>query len=216
MLVAPSPPVDRQDPAGAVGPFAGVVGLVRAEDDDRAPGFGLRSRYVERFWLPLLGPSATLLVRHLDDALDDVGDDRRSRGRRIVPVDFEEIARCLGLGGAASRHGAMSRTLARCVRFGFARPEGPDLLSIRRRCTLLSSRQAARLPATLRAAHASWTEPSRSEAGPSSDELRWRARTRALELAGRGLTREEIERRLSHCGLHPALAFDVASWVDGR
>ncbi len=211
LVLVPPPPADRRDLAATVGPWAGVVGLVRGEDDDQGPGFGLRSGYVERFWLPWLGPSATLLVRHLDEALEGAADDPFDGSPGVVPVDLEEVARCLGLGGAASRRSALSRALARCVRFDFVRPARPDLLSIRRRCAVLSRRQVARLPATLRAAHTVWTE-----AGTDPDELRWRARARALELTGRGLTREEIERHLSHGGLHPAMAFDVAAWVSRR
>ena len=33
-------------------------------------GYDPRSRYVEQFWLGVLGPSTTLLIRHLADALD--------------------------------------------------------------------------------------------------------------------------------------------------
>lgn len=34
-------------------------------------GFGARSDYVEWFWLPVLGPSATWLLRRIDFGFDD-------------------------------------------------------------------------------------------------------------------------------------------------
>ena len=54
-------------------------------------GFDALSPYVELFWLPVLGPSATLLLRRL------------ATGLRAKPEGFDlqldEAAQALGLGG---------------------------------------------------------------------------------------------------------------------
>jgi hypothetical protein len=54
-------------------------------------GHDPRSAYVERFWLGILGPSTTWLLRRL------------AAGLEAAPAGFDltlsETARCLGLGG---------------------------------------------------------------------------------------------------------------------
>lgn len=108
-------------------------------------GVDLRSGYVERFWLPVLGPSATWLLRRLADGLD--------RAPEGFDVDVGVLAACLGIGGPDSRHAPISRALRRCARFGLVRPMGDDVLAVRRCAGPLPAQSLARLPAPLRAAH---------------------------------------------------------------
>lgn len=61
----------------------------------------LRSNYVERFWLPVLGPTATLLLRRLAYELD--------RSPEGFDLSANDMARSLGLGGMAGRHGPFPR-----------------------------------------------------------------------------------------------------------
>src|SRR5690606_5516166 len=76
-------------------------------------GHDPRTVYVERFWLGILGPSATWLLRLLVDRLD------------VEPegydLDLDECARSLCLGRRLGPNGAFTRTLARCCQFGAAR-----------------------------------------------------------------------------------------------
>jgi len=53
-------------------------------------GHDPRSRYVEQFWLPTLGPTALLLLRHLADRFD-----RDPDGVELTVVD---TSHALGLG----------------------------------------------------------------------------------------------------------------------
>src|ERR1700691_3898339 len=64
-------------------------------------GFHPRSLYVETFWLPVLGPSATWLLRQLVDELE--------ASQRGVDLQLDDVARSLGLGGAGCRHSAFGR-----------------------------------------------------------------------------------------------------------
>ena len=66
-------------------------------------GHDPRSRYVEQFWLPTLGPTALLLLRHLADRFD-----RDPDGIELTVVD---TSHALGLG---QREGARRRSSARC------------------------------------------------------------------------------------------------------
>ena len=62
---------------------------------------GFRSRYVEVFYLPFLGPTTWAVARHLDAALE-------ASSERSVFVDDELLARAVGVGGGKMR-GACER-----------------------------------------------------------------------------------------------------------
>src|SRR5205807_399347 len=68
------------------------------------PSFRPTSYYVEYCWLPVLGPSATWLYRHLGQMVAAHPDG--------VLVDLEELALDHGLGHSTGRHGALARRRA--------------------------------------------------------------------------------------------------------
>jgi len=107
-------------------------------------GFDARSAYVETYWLGLLGPSCVLAARRLAAWLE------------AEPAGFEislvALAGTLGLGSGTGRHAPIVRTLSRLVDFHIA--SIAETYAIRRTFPRLSSRQIARLPDHLAAAHA--------------------------------------------------------------
>lgn len=111
---------------------------------DRA-GLEPRSAYVAQFWLPLLGPSATWLVLRLQAGLER------------APSGFEcsaaQLAGCLGL-GRTGRSRTLLRAFQRAADHGLLRGGGEGTFAVRRRWPPLGYRQVARLPESLRAAHA--------------------------------------------------------------
>ncbi len=113
-----------------------------------ATGFDPRSAYVETFWLGVLGPSATLLIRQMATRLE-----REPDG---FDLDVELTAASLGLGPARARQSPFRRTVARCVRFGAARRQGPAELAFRRRIAPVPQRHLQRLPAPLQESHSEW------------------------------------------------------------
>src|ERR1700722_867508 len=102
-------------------------------------GFDARSPYVERFWLGVLGPSTTWLLRRIAAGFD------------TAPEGFElslgETARALGLGDRGGRHSPFLRTVNRMIQFELAQvlSAGNGELAVRRRLPPLSRRQTARL-----------------------------------------------------------------------
>lgn len=104
----------------------------------------VRSRYAELFVLPILGPTATWLLRRLADGLDAFPDG--------YELDLGETARALGLNYVPGRVGPFTRSLERCVMFGYALPV-PYGLAVRRRVGCLAPRQLERLPDHLRRLH---------------------------------------------------------------
>jgi len=118
------------------------VSALRDPNGER--GFDARSEYVETYWLPVLGPSCVLLARRLVSWLE-----AEPEG---FDVSMVALAGSLGLGAGLGRHAPIVRTLARLADFGLAHVG--DTYAVRAVFPPLSSRQIARLPDHLAAAHA--------------------------------------------------------------
>ena len=169
-------------------------------------GFDPRSPYVERFWLGVVGPSTTWLLRRI------------AAGFETSPEGFEmplgETARCLGLGDRAGRNSPFFRTLNRMVQFDLARVAGPGELEVVRRLPPLSRRHVMRLPTPVQEAHQRWMADQ--EALPPGEEARRRSRQLALSLLDVGEDPEQVERQLMRWRFHPALARESTAWAVER
>lgn len=165
-----------------------------------APMHGLRSGYVEEFWLPVLGPSCVLLLRLIDRQLDD------HPGGFTLNVD--DTARALGIGHRRGRNSPMARTLQRCCSFGAARMDGGHQLVVRPGLPSLSARQVARLPEPLRQRHHDVPAPASSVA-----DLRSRCRTLAQSLLEVGELPDDAEHQLHRWHFHPAMAHEAVQWA---
>lgn len=113
-----------------------------------ALGHDPRSGYVEQYWLSILGPSATLLLRRLAAGLEAKPDG--------FDLDPGLWALELGLGNRGGKHGPFWRSIDRACRFGMAQRNG-EVLAVRRKLPPLTARQIDRLPNHLRRAHEAWT-----------------------------------------------------------
>lgn len=169
-------------------------------------GHDPRSAYAERFWLPALGPTTSMLLRRLAAELDD------SPGG--VDIEVGDLAAAIGLGGRAGRTGPFHRAFGRATQFKLTMPLAPDVVAVRRVLPPLTQYQVNRLPARLRDEHARWR--AEEAARPDVDHQRRRARRLALSLVELGETDEAVERQLHRWGLHPALAHDALRWADER
>src|SRR5437773_11064749 len=98
-----------------------------------AHGHDPRFEYVETYWLGILGPSTTWLLRRLVAGLEP------------EPAGFDlplaDTARALGLGDKGGRHSPFVRALSRCVQFDLAQPHGDGVLHVRRKVPPLNRRQ---------------------------------------------------------------------------
>jgi hypothetical protein len=168
-----------------------------------AVGHEVRSLYVERFWLGLLGPSSTWLLRRLVTGLDAAPDG--------YELDLALTATELGLGVRSGRHSPFLRSIDRCCRFGAAQQVDATTLRVRRKLPPLTRIQVARLPLALQDAHRAWTEPPPAALGV--DQLRERARGLALSLLELGEGVEAAERQLHTWRMHPAIAHDAVRWA---
>ena len=110
-------------------------------------GFGVRSDYVEWFWLPVLGPSATWLVRRIDFGFDDYPNG--------YVLDAQVTARALGIAARDETGTIFGRAVSRLQMFGVAHTLG-DSLAVRRILPEVSQRHLQRMPPHLRDAHPAW------------------------------------------------------------
>ena len=158
------------------------------------------SRYVELYWLGIVGPSTTWLLRRLTYGLEVHGEG--------FDLHLPETARSLGLGDKMGKNSPFRRALARLITFELARPHGPGGLAVRQHIPPLPLRHLSRLPDSLQRSHRRWlAEQSLSE----PEQMRRRAQRLADGLAGAGHDRATIEQRLAGWRFHPAVAFQAAA-----
>ncbi len=171
-----------------------------------ALGHDPRSSYVEQFWLGILGPSTTWLLRRL------------AAGLEANPAGFDlplaDTARALGLGTKGGRHSPFMRALGRCCQFGLAEAKGDGILAVRRKLPPLNRRQLLRLPPALQAAHEEWQRNQLQT--PAAEQLRRRCRRLALSLVELGEDLEATERQLERWKFHPTLSREAAQWAWDR
>lgn len=167
-------------------------------------GHDPRSIYVERFWLPVLGPTTVWLIRRLASDLD-----RHPDG---IVVDLPTLGAELGLNDTTSRNGPFARSFTRAVQFGVAQPFGPAL-AVRRRLPYVPERHVNKFPAALRTDHA---EHLRREDHDTATRRRQRAYSLALTLMRLGEPDQQVEWQLTQWRFPTELAADATRWAAAR
>lgn len=167
-------------------------------------GFDIRSHYVEQYWLGILGPSTTFLLRTIAHRFD-----AEPNGFRLHLAD---TARSLGLGARAGKHSPFVRAIDRCCQFGLARRH-LNQLDVRRRVPPLTRGQVTRLPVALQDEHQAWLDSTRTS---TLDEKKAQARRLALGLLELGTPPEEVEASLWQWQYHPSVAYEALRWAQDR
>lgn len=163
-------------------------------------GHDPRSVYVETFWLPVLGPSTTWLLRKFAAELDDAPGG--------VELDADDLARRLGIGERQGASSPFARTVKRCVDFQMALWRR-DVLAVRRRLPPLARRHVRRLPDSLRREHelTELVTPPRRQ----SERAAAHGRRLALSLLEYGDDQATAESTLVRWGFHPSHAAACAA-----
>lgn len=169
-------------------------------------GHDPRSVYVERFWLSILGPSTTFLLRHVAARLDAEPDG--------FDLDLDDTAAALGLGPSKREVSPFIRAVARTGQFHLSQPCGPGALAVRRHIPPLTRQQVARLKPHLRDAHDAWQQAEHHS--PTIEQRQTRARRLALSLLELGETDEATEQQLHRWKVHPAMAHEALRWAHVR
>lgn len=155
-------------------------------------GHEVRSDYVERFWLPILGPTSTWLLRRFVRGLDS--------NPAGVRVDAESTGRSVGLGGGLGRTAPFARAVDRLRVFGALRWIDDTTLAVRTHLGPLSDRQLARLPESTQRAHATFCH----QAAELADLERAVAIAGCLD--GLGDDPDSVIRQLNRWGFDPHTA----------
>jgi hypothetical protein len=169
-------------------------------------GHDPRDTYCERFWLPLLGPSAVLLARQLADRFDQLPDG--------FVLTTDDASRALGLGAPSGRRSAFHRTVSRLAQFRFVHLDSDAVLLARRRFPGLSRSQVMKLPASVREAHEAWRVAE--QATPALPAMRERSRRLALSLLELGESPQEVSQHLHRLRFHPSLCHEALTWAVAR
>lgn len=205
----PAEPAERPTPPrAAAGARANGAGELWVEpwvdfSGDVEGGHHPRSPYVELFWLGVLGPSATWLIRRLAMRLEEEPEG--------FLVSTAEIASEIGLGSRQALQAAFDRAFERCCRFGLMQRGRHNTLFVRTLLPDLTFRMAERLPPRLRAVHDRWRRNHADR--PHGADVPARARRLAMALLACGDETDSVERQLHSWHFHPAVAFDAARWA---
>ena len=110
-------------------------------------GHDPRSAYVEVFWLGVIGPTATWIMRRFAWRFDADPDGYQ--------LDLDDTATAMGLSYSKGPNSPFGKALQRCVMFGLAQPLS-DGYAVRRRIPQVAMRHLRRLPDDVQVAHAEW------------------------------------------------------------
>lgn len=153
------------------GALVGIAALDWIGDSDPLPiashssvptdrlGYAPDDAYVEVFWLPILGPSAILVLRRLYTWLSNSPDG--------LTVQLATLSGCIGLGRGTGRRASIVRSLGRLVDFRLATIDN-DRYLVGQDVPLLSLRLLRRLPPGLLTAHEQLIQGSTREIGQAS------------------------------------------------
>jgi hypothetical protein len=166
-------------------------------------GYDVRSQYVELFWLNVLGPTATWILRRLV-----LGFDRYPLGYEL---DLDETASALGLSYTVGTANSFMRSLNRCVLFGVSQPTN-GALAVRRRVPQVANRHLMRMPPHLRQAHQQWGLPTTRISFADLE----RARVLAEAMVETGDDPDAVERQLLALGVSPSAAIDATTKAISR
>ena len=150
----PVPPPETQTSAEGLRSQIEVVPWV--DQVVEAHGFGPRSMYVEMCWLPVLGPTATLLYRRLGSWVE-----HHPEG---LEVDLVDLSVSLGLGEGLGRNSLLARALGRLGRFEVASGRG-DQLAVRQALPPLPLRHQRRLSYTAMRLHEAFVRQAERQPG---------------------------------------------------
>ena len=169
-------------------------------------GHDPRSDYVERFWLPTLGPTTLLLLRRLASHLDLEPDG--------CALDVADLSQALGLGAREGTSSPLFRSLDRLTQFELACSAASRTYAVRRTVPPVNRRHVQRLPISLQRAHDAWLE-ERLTSTPL-EHARTRARRLAFMLFEQGDELSSVEHALLGIGFHPTICRESAEWAYER
>ena len=125
-------------------------------------GHNPRSLYVEMFWLPILGPSSTWLIRRLALHL--------RQNPEGCSLHLDSTASQLGLKMKTSKGSTFFKVLKRCCDFGLAHSGHNDCLYVKTRIPNIPPRLLKRMDKSLIQIHTAWPQLEQELVSPKTPE----------------------------------------------
>lgn len=169
-------------------------------------GHDPRSEYVERFWLPTLGPTTLLLLRRLATTFD--------RSPDAVTLDVADLSQSLGLGAREGSSSPLIRSVDRLIQFDLAVLMKPGHYVVRRNVPPINRRHMHRIPLALQREHEDWVDTQLGES--PLEHARRRARRVAFALFEQREQLDQVEHTLLGIGFHPSVCRESAEWAHER
>lgn len=169
-------------------------------------GHDPRSEYVERFWLPTLGPTTLLLLRRLATTFD--------RSPDAVTLDVADLSQSLGLGARKGSSSPLIRSVDRLIQFDLAVLMKPGHYVVRRNVPPINRRHMHRIPLALQREHEDWVDTQLGES--PLEHARHRARRVAFALFEQREQLDQVEHTLLGIGFHPSVCRESAEWAHER
>ena len=169
-------------------------------------GHDPRSEYVERFWLPTLGPTTLLLLRRLATTFD--------RSPDAVTLDVADLSQSLGLGAREGSSSPLIRSVDRLIQFDLAVLMKPGHYAVRRNVPPINRRHMHRIPLALQREHEDWVDTQLGES--PLEHARRRARRVAFALFEQREQLDQVEHTLLGIGFHPSVCRESAEWAHER
>ena len=167
-------------------------------------GYDSNDDYCKNFWLPILGPTAFLLLKHLIEKLEV--------NPEGYPMDTGRTSQNIGLRFRIGKHPPVRKSLERYCVLGLGKHNGGASFVIRRSLPPLSNRHVGMLPDFITTKYSQWLSDS-DDVTPGI-----RTRSRASQYATRVLRNRsdkdtevffDIEKMLLDRGFTPSVTTEV-------
>jgi hypothetical protein len=162
-------------------------------------GHHIHSDYVERFWLPVLGPSSIVLARHIGANFDE--------GGTAYECDTHTMAASIGTSPSQ-----LVRVIHRLVSFGQAtyNPGSRRILALRTHWAPLSAHSIKRLPAHLAELHRETeTDAEATHYSTRTERAIWRL---VLGAHANGTSLTDLDALLRQRGCEQGLRVELIDW----
>ncbi len=158
-----------------------------------------RSSYVERFWLPVLGPSSIVLARNIATAFDSNNGSYR--------INSAVQAASVGLAP-----GQLRRVIERLIGFGLAKYCDPNTVALRTAWPLIGSSAIRQLPKPLYQLHSDWIllTDTLDLASVQQREC-WRL---TIAEHGKGTSPVDLDAILRRLGCDQQLRIELVDWLN--
>jgi hypothetical protein len=175
-----------------------ITFVPQPQEVDSTLSFFAHDPYIERFWQPFIGPSATVLLNILST--------QPHMGHEPFSFTREELSLRIGTGNRSGNSSPVVKQLNRLHQFKLIEQVQPELFSVHSHIGLLSPHLITRLSTHDRIFHEMWIQQLVEHPGRTQKR---RAHHLVTTLAMMGYHDSVIEGAIERSGLHPSVIGEI-------